>query len=134
MHSQEGIASNILAARLKHLVDAELLTRRKDPAHSQRGFYRLTEMAIQLVPVLVQLGAWGRRHLPTSPELAIRQQLMEEGGPVLWNAFADELRSIHLDKPLPDGRESVIARLQIAFKKVDAGDKASGDRLVDEDG
>ena len=81
--SQEGIASNILAARLKRLVETGVLSRSSDPAHRQKGIYSLTEKAIQLAPVLVQLGAWGRRHLPTSPELAIRQQLMEEGGPAL---------------------------------------------------
>ena len=118
--SQEGIASNILAARLKRLVEAGLLSRSDDPAHRQKGIYSLTEKAIELVPVLVQLGAWGRRHLPTSPELAIRQQLMEEGGPALWSAFADELRQIHLETPLPEGRESVIARLQDAFEQLAA--------------
>jgi DNA-binding HxlR family transcriptional regulator len=118
--SQEGIASNILAARLKRLVEAGLLSRSDDPAHRQKAIYSLTEKAIQLVPVLVQLGAWGRRHRPTSPELAIRQQLMEEGGPLLWSAFADELRHIHLETPLPEGRESLIARLSTAFEQVAA--------------
>jgi len=118
--SQEGIASNILAARLKRLVEAGLLLRSDDPSHRQKGIYSLTEKAIELLPVLVQLGAWGRRHLPTSPELAIRQQMMEEGGPPLWSAFADELRHIHLETPLPEGGESVIARLQAAFEQVAA--------------
>ena len=121
--SEEGIASNILAARLKRLVEAGVLSRRGDPAHRQRGIYSLTEKAIQLVPVLVQLGAWGRRHLPASPELAVRQQAMEEGGPPLWSAFADELRHIHLETPLPEGRESVIARLQAAFEQAAAGQR-----------
>lgn len=119
-HSEEGIASNILAARLKRLVEAGLLSRSDDRTHRQKGIYSLTEKAIQLVPVLVQLGAWGRRHLPTSPELAIRQQLMEEGGPPLWDDFADELRHIHLETPLPEGRESVIALLQAAFAQMAA--------------
>jgi DNA-binding HxlR family transcriptional regulator len=118
--SKEGIASNILAARLKHLVAAGLLSRRDDPTHRQKGIYSLTEKSIQLVPVLVHLGAWGRQHLPTSPELAIRQQLMEEGGPPLWREFADELRHIHLATRLPEGRQSVIARLKAAFEQMEA--------------
>jgi DNA-binding HxlR family transcriptional regulator len=122
-HSEEGIASNILAVRLKRLLEEGLLSRSDDPAHRQKGIYSLTEKAIQLVPVLVQLGAWGRRHLPTSPELAIRQQLLEEGGPPLWSAFADELRHIHLATPLPVGRESVIARLKAAFEHVTANQR-----------
>ncbi len=118
--SQEGIASNILGARLKRLVETGVLSRSSDPAHRQKGIYSLTEKGIELAPVLMQLGAWGRRHLPASPELAIRQQLMEEGGPALLSDFADELRHIHLGTPLPAGRESVIARLKAAFEQVAA--------------
>ena len=82
--SEEGIASNILADRLKRLDGSGLLTRADDPSHKQKAIYSLTEPAIQLVPLLAAIGAWGRRHLPTTPELAIRAQLLEEGGPALW--------------------------------------------------
>ena len=114
--SEEGIASNILADRLKKLIAAGLLTRRDDPSHAQKGIYSLTEPAIQLVPLLAQMGAWGRRHRPASEELSIRAQLLEEGGPPMWDAFMDELRSMHLDAPSP-GR-SVFAELQAAYEAV----------------
>src|SRR5579863_968603 len=64
--SDEGIASNVLADRLKRLLEAGLLTRRDDPDHKQKGIYSLTEAAIELVPLLAHMGAWGRRHLPAS--------------------------------------------------------------------
>jgi DNA-binding HxlR family transcriptional regulator len=114
--SEEGIASNILADRLKKLMERGLLTRRDDPTHKQKGIYSLTEPAIQLLPVLAHLGAWGRRHLPTTPELAIRAQLLEEGGPPLWDAFMDELRHAHLGTPLPEGHEPVLPRLTAAYE------------------
>jgi DNA-binding HxlR family transcriptional regulator len=116
--SEEGIASNILADRLRRLASEGLLTREDDPAHRQKGIYSLTERAIDLVPLLVHMGAWGRRHLPTTPELAIRQQLLEEGGPALWQAFMAELAHIHLGTPLPPGHESVLRRLQAAYEDV----------------
>src|SRR5690606_11140338 len=116
--SEEKIASNILAARLKHLVEAGLLTRAGDPSHRQKAIYSLTEQAIELVPLLVHMGAWGRRQLPTTPELAIRQELLEEGGPPLWDAFMAELRHKHLGTPLPDGHAPVLERLQAAFERV----------------
>jgi len=115
-HSQEGIASNILADRLKKLVERGLLTRRDDPSHKQKAIYSLTEPAIQLLPVLAQIGAWGRRHLPTTPELAIRAQLLEEGGPPLWEAFMAELRHEHLGTPLPPNHEPVLPRLTAAYE------------------
>jgi len=116
--SDEGIASNILADRLKRLVAHDVLSKRDDPTHKQKAVYSLTEKGIELLPLLVQMGAWGRRHLPTTPELAIRQQLMEEGGPPMWEDFMAELRHLHLGTPLPPGHESVLDRLQAAFERV----------------
>jgi len=114
--SEEGIASNILSARLKRLVAEGLLFKRSDPDHAQKSIYSLTGPAIELVPLLVQMGAWGRRHMPVSRELAIRAQLLEEGGPAMWQAFMDELRHIHLGEPAPE--KSVLEELQAAYMRV----------------
>jgi len=122
--SEERIASNVLADRLKRLVEAGLLSRRDDPDHKQSGIYSLTEAAIQLVPLLAEMGAWGRRHTPASEVLSIRAQLLEEGGPPMWAAFEDELRSIHLDAPAPP--RSVFAELQAAFEETSARAASGG--------
>ncbi|MFE6857754.1 winged helix-turn-helix transcriptional regulator [Nocardia sp. NPDC057668] len=112
--SREGIASNILAARLAKLVDAGLLTRHDDPSHRQKIAYRLTEPAIQLVPVLAQLGAWGAAWLDTEPELTVRAELLAAGGPPLWERFMAELRATHLHgAPSPD--DGVLAELTAAY-------------------
>jgi DNA-binding HxlR family transcriptional regulator len=114
--SEEGIASNILADRLKRLMGLGLITRADDPSHSQKGIYSLTEKAIELVPLLVEMGAWGRRHLPVSRELSVRAQVLEEGGPKLWRAFQDELRTEHLGASRRSRGPSVGARLQAAYE------------------
>jgi DNA-binding HxlR family transcriptional regulator len=124
-HSMEGIASNILAARLKHLVEIDMLSRRDDPTHKQKAVYSLTEKSIQLVPMVAMIGAWGRKHLPVTKELAIRAQLLEEGGPKLWNAFMEELRFLHLaETELPQKKKtkrvSVLQKLNEAYQKVAA--------------
>jgi DNA-binding HxlR family transcriptional regulator len=116
--SLEGIASNILADRLKRLVAEGLLTRADDPSHKQKTIYSLTEKAIQLVPLIVAMGAWGRRHMPATDALSIRAQVLEEGGPALWEDFMAELRHLHLGTPLPAGHESVLDRLQTAYEQV----------------
>ncbi|MBI1404555.1 MAG: transcriptional regulator [Caulobacter sp.] len=112
--SEEGIASNILADRLKRLTASGLLSRRPDPRHRQKGIYSLTEASIQLVPLLAHMGAWGRRFKQPSEELSVRAQLLEEGGPTLWEGFMAELRHLHLDEPKP-GR-SVFGELQAAYE------------------
>ena len=113
--SDEGIASNILADRLKRLTASGLLTRRPHPEHRQKGIYSLTEAAIQLVPLLAQMGAWGCRHTRASKELSVRAELLEEGGASLWNAFMDELRHLHLGAPRP--ASSVLEELQASYEK-----------------
>lgn len=113
-NSLEGIASNILADRLKKLVAAGLLSTRPDPDHKQKTIYSLTEAAIQLVPLLAEMGAWGRRFAPATRELSIRAQLLEEGGPEMWEAYMAELRSIHLGEKKPV--RSVLAELKGAYE------------------
>jgi len=112
--SMEGIASNILAARLAKLVAAGLLTRDDDPSHRQKVEYHLTEAAIQLVPVMAQLGAWGARWLNTTPELTVRAELLAAGGPPLWERFMAELRATHLTGA-PTPADGVLTELTAAY-------------------
>ncbi|WP_017595501.1 winged helix-turn-helix transcriptional regulator [Nocardiopsis potens] len=119
-NSVEGIASNVLASRLAKLVEAGLLTRHDDPSHRQKIEYRLTEAAIQLVPVMTELGAWGSRWLPASRELSIRAELLARGGPELGERFMDELRAVHLEgRPQP--ADGVLAELTLAYERAAAG-------------
>lgn len=115
-NSLEGIASNILADRLKMMVREGLLTKTPDPGHKQRAIFSLTEKAIQLVPLIVQLGAWGRRHLPVTPELSIRAQVLEEGGAPMWDDFMTDLRALHLGLPPDTNRPPVMETLQAAYE------------------
>lgn len=125
-NSMERIASNVLADRLKRLVTAGLLTRAGDPSHKQKAIYSLTESAIQLVPLLAHMGAWGRRHMPVTRELAIRAELLEQGGPALWEEFMDELREKHLGLARAVRPEtSVLQRLTAAYEAVRAEEDAS---------
>jgi len=111
-NSDERIASNVLADRLQRLVDLGMISRAPAPSHKQKVLYSLSEPAIQLVPVLAYLRAWGRRHLPVSPEHSVRAELLERGGPELWDRFMDELREQHLGIPRPAGAPSAFDELR----------------------
>ena len=119
-NSEEGIASNILADRLKRLVAQGLLARADDPTHRQKGIYTLTEPAIQLVPMLAMMGAWGRKHRPVSEDLAVRAEILERGGAPLWEAFMSELRVIHLGAEREAGARDVLRELTEAYLDVKA--------------
>lgn len=114
--SEEGIASNILADRLRTLVEEGLLTR-ENVKRGQRATYSLTEPAIQLVPVMAHLAAWGLRHRPTTRELRVRAEVLEDGGPELWADFMAELRERHLGVPRPNSnRPAATERLAAAYE------------------
>lgn len=93
--SMEGIASNILADRLRRLVQQGIITRSADATHKQKAIYSLTEKGIALLPVLVEMAAWGHKYLPAAT-LHGRARALEGGGPELRAEFMDELRKTHL--------------------------------------
>jgi len=117
--SDEGISSNILADRLKRLLDQGIITWADDPSHKQKGIYSLTEQGIDLLPILAQMSGWGFKYLPVTEELGIRAKLLSEGGPKMWAEFMDELRETHLGvKRRNKTGPSVGERLQAAYQRV----------------
>jgi DNA-binding HxlR family transcriptional regulator len=64
LSGNEGIASNILASRLKRLESAGMITRRRDPAEPKRVIYQATEMGLDLLPVMIELMRWSMKHDP----------------------------------------------------------------------
>jgi len=100
LQSDEHISSNILADRLARLVDSGVLTKSDDPTHKQKAIYRLTEKGIALLPIIVQIGAWGSRWVTDAKKLdaGARKVLSEiqEEGPRGWAKRMNELRAEHL--------------------------------------
>ncbi|HEY3493292.1 MAG TPA: helix-turn-helix domain-containing protein [Polyangiaceae bacterium] len=99
--SDEGISTNILADRLRTLVEHGILTKSDDPTHKQKAIYSLTEKGVALLPIVVQIGAWGSRYVPESRKLDARTRAMlrdlQEGGPALWKRLMEELRATHVE-------------------------------------
>lgn len=58
-----GIATNVLTARLKRLVDEGLLERRRYEQRPPRYEYHLTPKGRDLYPVLIALVNWGDKYL-----------------------------------------------------------------------
>src|SRR5215472_16925477 len=99
LQSEERISSNILADRLKMLVERGILTKVDDPGHKQKAIYSLTEQGIALLTILAQMAAWGVKYLPVSRELGIRGRALADGGPAGWDALMEELRERNLGQP-----------------------------------
>jgi DNA-binding HxlR family transcriptional regulator len=100
MRSDEGISSNILAERLARLVDVGVLSRTDDPTHKQKAIYSLTPMGIDLLPIVAQLGIWGRKYMPVTPDTGAQAKKLEKGGAPLLRKIQAELRRQHSVEPI----------------------------------
>ena len=71
LQGEEGIASNILADRLRKLEAAGIVDKQHDPSDARRFIYRLSAKGIDLAPVLVELVIWSARHETTDAPAAV---------------------------------------------------------------
>jgi DNA-binding HxlR family transcriptional regulator len=64
LESEEGISSNILASRLLALERNGILVKKPHDIDKRKEVYLLTEKGLDLIPVLIELAAWGAHHDP----------------------------------------------------------------------
>ncbi|MCI0444344.1 helix-turn-helix transcriptional regulator, partial [bacterium] len=64
LDSAEGIATNILADRLKRLEEEGIINRYNDPEKQTQFIYELTDKGLDLLPVILQMIVWGAKYDP----------------------------------------------------------------------
>jgi DNA-binding HxlR family transcriptional regulator len=69
----EGIATNILADRLRKLAAHGIITTKPDPSDGRKVIYLLTKKGIDLAPVLTEMVLWAAAHEDTGNQALIRQ-------------------------------------------------------------
>jgi DNA-binding HxlR family transcriptional regulator len=62
LNSEEGISSNILASRLAHLEQKNVLVKKPHETDKRKEVYCLTEKGLNLIPVLLEMASWGFMH------------------------------------------------------------------------
>jgi DNA-binding HxlR family transcriptional regulator len=72
LEGYEGIATNILADRLRKLVAYEIVTAGPDPSDGRKLIYRLTAKGIDLAPVLTEMVLWAAGHEDTGNQELVR--------------------------------------------------------------
>jgi len=85
--SGEGIATNVLAERLRRLGTAGILETVPDLGDRRRVNYRLTEKGIDLAPALYELLMWGARHENTGSSSAVVQSMAKHRQAVLTEVW-----------------------------------------------
>jgi DNA-binding HxlR family transcriptional regulator len=72
----EGIATNILADRLRKLSAYGIITTKRDPSDGRTVIYLLTPKGIDLAPVLTEMVLWAAGHEETGNQALV--QLMQK--------------------------------------------------------
>ncbi len=73
LESWEGIASNILADRLRRLEGYGIIRSERDPEDGRKLIYRLTPKGIDLAPVLTEMVLWAARHEDTGNQPLVKE-------------------------------------------------------------
>lgn len=81
--SGEGIATNILADRLRQLEARGIIVTESEETDRRRVNYRLTEKGIDLAPVLLDLLIWGARHEKTAAPCAVIETMAKNRKQIL---------------------------------------------------
>jgi DNA-binding HxlR family transcriptional regulator len=84
--SGEGIATNVLADRLKKLEGTGIITAEADETDGRRSNYRLTEKGIYLAPVVLELLIWASRHEETGAPCAVIESMAKNREGVIAEA------------------------------------------------
>lgn len=59
---EEGIATNVLADRLRHLEAEGIIAKHRDPDNRRSYIYSLTDKGRDLASILIEIILWGGRH------------------------------------------------------------------------
>jgi DNA-binding HxlR family transcriptional regulator len=73
MECYEGIATNILADRLRRLIASGIIRASPDPADGRKLIYSLTAKGIDLAPVLTEMVLLAAAHEDTGNQALVRQ-------------------------------------------------------------
>ena len=72
LESDEGIATNILAGRLRKLEKYGIISARPDPSDGRKVIYLLTRKGIDLAPVLTEMVLWASGHEETGNQSLVQ--------------------------------------------------------------
>src|SRR5712671_6711717 len=73
LHSHEGIATNILADRLRKLQAHGIITTKRDRSDGRKLIYLLTPKGIDLAPVLTEMVLWAAAHENTGNQALVQK-------------------------------------------------------------
>ena len=98
LQSEEKIASNILTDRLVMLEQEGIISKVADPDHKLKYIYSLTTKGIDLLPIMVEIGAWSLKYESVDVKKYGHAQTLAKGGKELQKEVKKDLVKKHLKK------------------------------------
>jgi DNA-binding HxlR family transcriptional regulator len=80
LESYEGIATNILADRLRRLEAFGVIATERDPGDGRKVIYSLTAKGIDLAPVMSEMVLWAAAHEDTGNEPLVKEIQKDKEG------------------------------------------------------
>ena len=71
LKSEEGIATNILASRLKGLEENGVIEKSAHPDSKAKILYRLTQKGIDLLPIIMEVYIWSDKYLTIPADIKV---------------------------------------------------------------
>lgn len=94
LKSPEGIATNILAARLQVLEENKIIEKLDHPDSKAKVLYRLTRKGIDLLPILIEINLWAEKYFPIPEERKVMLKQVKRDRSVFIKSMTKELESV----------------------------------------
>ncbi|SEM95327.1 transcriptional regulator, HxlR family [Chitinophaga rupis] len=93
LKAPEGIATNILAARLQALEENKIIKKLPHPDSKAKVLYKLTQKGIDLLPVMVEVNLWAEKYfsIPEDRKALLKEVKKDKAGFI--KAMMKELES-----------------------------------------
>jgi DNA-binding HxlR family transcriptional regulator len=80
LKSAEGISTNILASRLQNLEENKLIKKLDHPDSKAKVLYKLTQKAIDLLPIIVEIHLWAEKNfdIPNDMKALVKEAKIDK--------------------------------------------------------
>ena len=95
LNSNEKIATNILASRLKKLERFGVISKHNSQKNKKINIYKLTEIGLDIIPTLIELTMWSIKNIEkTEVVKSINSQYTKDKSKLISNMKSDYLASL----------------------------------------
>jgi DNA-binding HxlR family transcriptional regulator len=112
LHSEERIATNVLASHLCDLEKRGIIAKCQCPDDRRKDDYSLTEKGLQLIPVLTTVALWGADHDTETDAPKTWIELVKADKPHIDSLIYQTVKE---GRAVFVGPQSLVSELKVAF-------------------